>query len=326
MKIPIIKEARLPVRMARRLVPAVLVCVIVSSPLSAFAQTMEQYYQAGVIYFQRGQFDQALDAFNKALELDPKSALAYTSRGLVRYKLGELDGALADHNTAVELDPQLSEAYTNRGGVRLALGDPNGAIADHTKSIELDPKSAQAYSNRGLVKLTQGDTEGAIADFDRALKLDPFYPNGARAYTNRATAHLQKASVLKGEAAVGELQKAVKDATHALAVDPKLAEAHNIRGLTYMKTVELNPQQALELGIDKQALADFTSAIRINPGLALPYLNRGILRVRLNQFAEALPDLKKAVELQPALQTPAAPWIQWAESKQPQGASEQTQR
>lgn len=309
-----------------RLFPFVLVCVLMGFPQPSVAQTLEQYYQTAVAYFQRGQYDEALNAFSKVIEIDPKNALAYTSRGLVRYKLGDLDGALADHNKAIQLDPALPEAYTNRGGVRLAQGDEKGALADHSKAIELNPKSAEAYSNRGLVKLALGDPDGAIVDFDKALKLDPFYPNGARAYTNRATAYVQKANVLKGAAALGELRKAVKDSTNALVVDPKLAEAHNIRGLAFMKTIELNPQQALVMGIQNQALADFASAMEINPDLALPYLNRGILWVKLDRFPEALADLNKAVELQPKLRTAATPWIQWAESKQNQSASGQTQQ
>lgn len=279
------------------------------------AQTADQFLATGVVYFQRGQFKEALAAFSKVIQMDSNHALAHTNRGLVRYRMGDMDGALADHNKAIELDPALSDAYTNRGGVHLAQGDKGAALADHSKSISLNPKSVEAYSNRGLVRLAQGDPDGAIRDFEKAIELDPYYPRGARSYTNRATAHLQKASTLKGQLAVTELSRGAKDCTNALIIDPNLAEAHNIRGLIYMKTVELNPPQAISLGIHKKALADFENALRINPRHALSYLNRGILRVRLRDFTDALKDLRTAVKLAPRLKGSATPWIQWAKSQ-----------
>jgi tetratricopeptide (TPR) repeat protein len=284
-------------------------------PQFSWAQTAEQFHRTGIVYFQRGQFNQALAAFSKVIQMDSTNARAYTSRGLARYKLGDINGALADHNKAIELDPRLGEAYTNRGGVRLSQGDKDGALADHSKSIELNPKNVEAYSNRGLVRLAKGNTDGAIQDFDKALELDPYYPRGARSYTNRATARLQKASTLKGQAAVNELRLAIKDSSTALIIDPKLAEAYNIRGLTWMKTIELSPKQGINLGIHNKALADFENAIRINPRLALSYLNRGILRVRLRKFTEAFEGLRTAVKLAPRLKSSATPWIQWAKSQ-----------
>jgi len=293
----------------------VLIYLVLLGPGFSLAQTADQFQQTGIIYYQRGDLKQALAAFSRAIQMDSKSALAHTNRGLVRYKMGDMTGALSDHNQAIKLDPNLPEAYTNRGGVRLAQGDRDGALADHSKSIALNPKNVEAYSNRGLVRLAKGNADGAIQDFDKALELDPYYPRGARSYTNRATAHLQKASTLKGQLAVKELTKGIKDCTNALILDPNLAEAYNIRGLTYMKSVELNPSQAIRLGFHTKALGDFENAIRINPRLALSYLNRGILRVRLRNFTDALKDLRTAVKLLPRLKTSATPWIQWAKTQ-----------
>jgi tetratricopeptide (TPR) repeat protein len=84
-------------------------------------------------------------------------------------------GALADYTKAIELDPRSATAYTNRGAVKYDLGDKQGALADHTIAIELDPKSDIAYANRGAVKYDLEDRQGAIADWIVAARLGNEY-------------------------------------------------------------------------------------------------------------------------------------------------------
>jgi Flp pilus assembly protein TadD len=56
-----------------------------------------------------------------------------------------LDGAIADYNHAIELDPKSGLAYNNRGVVKKIKGDLNGAIADHNQALELEPKHADDF-------------------------------------------------------------------------------------------------------------------------------------------------------------------------------------
>ncbi len=87
----------------------------------------------------------ALDSINKAIELDPKNALAYVSRGVGNYYLpdqlgGGVDKALIDFQKAAQLDPKQSEAYLWTG---LALRKRNRnaeARAAFQKALDLNPK------------------------------------------------------------------------------------------------------------------------------------------------------------------------------------------
>lgn len=86
----------------------------------------------------------ALDSVNKALQLDPKSALNYLSRGVGNYYLppalgGGLELAIKDFQKALELDPQSSDAHLWLG---LALRKANRnaeARKEFQKAIELNP-------------------------------------------------------------------------------------------------------------------------------------------------------------------------------------------
>ena len=67
-----------------------------------------------------------------------------------------MNRALADCNKAIELDPKLAGAYSNRGVAHLEKGELDRAIADCNKAIELDPKLAEAYNNRGAAYIEKG--------------------------------------------------------------------------------------------------------------------------------------------------------------------------
>jgi tetratricopeptide (TPR) repeat protein len=68
----------------------------------------------------------------------------YLNRGVSRGKEGDLDGAVADFTKAIDLDPRLALAYFNRGEVLIQKGNFDAAIADFTKAIELNPRNGEA--------------------------------------------------------------------------------------------------------------------------------------------------------------------------------------
>jgi tetratricopeptide (TPR) repeat protein len=86
----------------------------------------------------------AQDAINKAIELDPKSAMAYVSRGVGNYYLppafgGGVDPAIRDFQKAIQLNPKSSEAYLWLGvALRKAKRDAEARQA-LTKSLEFNP-------------------------------------------------------------------------------------------------------------------------------------------------------------------------------------------
>src|SRR5207248_1222460 len=86
---------------------------------------------------------------NRAIELKPDYANAYTSRGITYSGLKEYQRALEDYTQAITLDPQLAFAYNNRGNAYLELKEYQRAITEFDRAIMLDPSYAPAYHNRG---------------------------------------------------------------------------------------------------------------------------------------------------------------------------------
>ena len=81
-----------------------------SSPSSAYAHS-----NLGNALKGKGQVDEAIACYQKAIELDPKLAAAHNNLGIALQDKGQLDEAIACYRKAIELDPKLAEAHSNLG-------------------------------------------------------------------------------------------------------------------------------------------------------------------------------------------------------------------
>lgn len=83
---------------------------------------------------------EAMAAYDKAIQDDPKNPEAYYARGFAVLSHGEnMFPAVEDFNRAIELNPKYARAYLMRGRAYEALGDTDKAKADHAKAVELEP-------------------------------------------------------------------------------------------------------------------------------------------------------------------------------------------
>jgi lipoprotein NlpI len=80
---------------------------------------------------------------------------------------------VSDCTRAIELDPRNAIAYNLRGNARRKGSDLAGAMNDYNRALSLDPQYALALLNRGLGYLQQGREADAQRDFDQCLKVDP---------------------------------------------------------------------------------------------------------------------------------------------------------
>ena len=84
-----------------------------------------------------GDYQTAIQFFNKVLELDPNEPLGYSNRAYNRYKLGQLDSSLTDINLSLRLYPGNSYAYRTRSLIYLSLKDNAKACADMEEALRL---------------------------------------------------------------------------------------------------------------------------------------------------------------------------------------------
>ena len=66
-------------------------------------------------YWEKGDYDRAIEDFNEVIQLNPNDVIAYISRGIVYGEQGDYDRAIEDFNEAIQLNPNDAIAYYNRG-------------------------------------------------------------------------------------------------------------------------------------------------------------------------------------------------------------------
>ena len=134
-------------------------------------------FNQGVENSNLNQYDKAIADYTKAIDLDPKLAMAYNNRGNAYFGLQQYDKAITDCTKAIDLDPKLAMAYYNRGNAYSGLQQFDKAITDCTKAIDLDPKLAMAYNNRGNAYSGLQQFDKAITDCTKAIDLRAYAAN-----------------------------------------------------------------------------------------------------------------------------------------------------
>ncbi len=96
----------------------------------------------------------------------------YHRLGNTHYRLGQFEDAVEHYSMAIEIDPGMVESYYNRALARARLGEYETAIADASHVIELRAAHHDGYYLRGRVLELQLDDTAAIEDFERAVELN----------------------------------------------------------------------------------------------------------------------------------------------------------
>lgn len=124
------------------------------------------YVDLGIMYSEKGEYELAISAFNKALEVDSMSAETFNNRGITYSLMEEYDLAISDFTKALEIKPVMAKAHYNRGITHAKKGEYVLALQDFDRSLELDPVHAPAYVNRGGLH-----AQLACSDWEKACQL-----------------------------------------------------------------------------------------------------------------------------------------------------------
>ena len=146
----------------------------------------------GILLRRKGQLDEAIAHFQKALEIQPDNARVHNNLGNALLQNGQLDEAIAHFQKALEIQPNLAVVHDNLGAVFLKKGQIDEAIARFRRALDIQPGLVEAHYNLGLALFQKGQLDSAIAHFAKVLEIQP---DLADAHANLGTVFLQKGQV-----------------------------------------------------------------------------------------------------------------------------------
>lgn len=149
-----------------------ILCALLFSVLSC--SEIEKYNNLGIADFEKSQYDQAIEDFNKAIFIDPNYTDAYNNRGAAYSEKGQYDRAIEDYTKVISIDPNHADAYYSRGFIYYHEGQYDRAIEDVNKAISIDPNHARdAYNLRGIIYMFGlGNNKKACSYWEKACKLE----------------------------------------------------------------------------------------------------------------------------------------------------------
>jgi arylsulfatase A-like enzyme/Flp pilus assembly protein TadD len=134
----------------------------------------ELWNYLGVAYWNKGDQDQALKAYERALSFDPKYAMVLANLGTVHVSLAvknrdkaALRRGMDFFKRAIECDPRYASAYNGLGAVYRMNGDLDAAISCWGQAVEIEPGHKYALYNLGTAYLEKGDKANALTYLTR---------------------------------------------------------------------------------------------------------------------------------------------------------------
>jgi tetratricopeptide (TPR) repeat protein len=261
----------------------------------------QPYFNRGSIYADHRELEKALADFNKGLELDPTNPLGYSNRAQDYIELEKLDEALKDIKSLLSVtkdDEYIIQALTIGGHIYDIQDEPFLALAAYTAALEMDEHFTPALMSRGQIYLRQNDWLRAFSDLTLVLES-----------TNNPELRDASINILMRVYPEGTT---LNDATTA-------AKVHYDKGMQYKKSgdytsssaslskaIEIDPlnsdyyfERSLNLangGEFEKAITDMNYSIALLPSNPRGYYFRGLMEADYNMVAEGIADLEKALE------------------------------
>jgi tetratricopeptide (TPR) repeat protein len=145
-------------------------------------EQMEQsdpYYwmRMGYWYGRTGEKEKALEAFKKALDLNPEDAKAWNNIGVVYHEEEEYGEAIPYFKKAIALDPTDQRFWYNLGLAYHHIGAYDDAITAYNASLHIVEARAKVWNDLGVTYRVMGELDKALTCYDRALGLAPQDPD-----------------------------------------------------------------------------------------------------------------------------------------------------
>jgi tetratricopeptide (TPR) repeat protein len=268
----------------------------------------------GKLLTRLGQYPDAIAAYDKAIAIDPNSAVTWAGQGYVLEKLRRYEEALTSYSRAVQIKADytmalvgqckmlnktrqyepaaaacdlamqgdgtwreggVAEGWTQRSIALTGQGKYEDAMAAANRAVGIKDDYAEAWNYRGVIFWYLKQYPEAIASIQRSISLDPTY---AQAWANQA-------AVLR---TLGQYDSALSAYDQAIRIDPQSDEFWANRSVTLWSLARYD-----------EAVISADRSILLNPISAQAWYNRGVALYALKEYSEALTAYHRVTEIEP---------------------------
>ncbi len=143
--------------------------------LAADPENIDACHLLGVIGYQTGKNEIAIELISKAIDLDSREPHFHNNLGNAFFRLGRLDKALEAYQKAVSIKPDFPEAHENLGNVLSRQGRLDEAVESYHNALRIRPDYPEALNHLGTALYGLGRLDETIQAYQDALKVRPDY-------------------------------------------------------------------------------------------------------------------------------------------------------
>jgi superkiller protein 3 len=291
--------------------------------LNAIKQADDAYTQA-VAAQSATKYPDAIAAYQKAIQLQPKNADYVYSLGTCFQAAGQMADAVSQYQKAIAMEPTnkdfkkalemasglQADPIIDEGVKKQTAGDLKGAITLYRQALQISPNSPRAHTDLGTALQQSDDFQNAGLEYDAGYKLDPKNEVGdlylgavIDENFNRAAQAVDKYKRYLKEAPSGQYAQAAKERVAVLLKNPsataKLAtQAEQQRQRTSAEAFE-NAVKLQQASKYDEALAQYDIALGADPNNDGYWYSKGTAFQAKGDIANAIKCYDKAISIAP---------------------------
>ncbi|RXG73925.1 Stress-induced-phosphoprotein 1 [Armadillidium vulgare] len=209
--------------------------------------------EKGNIAYKSKKLDEALQHYNKAIELDSSNIMYYNNKAAVYFEKKEFDECIKICEKAVEVGRENRADYKLISKALMRIGNAykqlkvERLIKEEERLSYINPEKAEEEREKGNEDFKKGDYPSAIKHYSEAIKRSP---GDAKLYSNRAACYTKLA----------EFNLGLKDCDECIKLDPKFGmyvrKGKILQGLKQFSQAQDSYQKALDIDSNCQEATD----------------------------------------------------------------------
>ena len=151
--------------------------------LKKIKPNFEIYNIYAVILYELNKFDEAINNWKKAIEINSDYFFGFNNLGNAYLKLNEIKKAIENYDKAIKIKSDYFEAYHNRGNAYFRINNFEKALKNYSSALQIKQDYLPSINSRNEIDKQQDNYDRALFELDKLLIYEP---NNINAFVDKA--------------------------------------------------------------------------------------------------------------------------------------------